>query len=73
MVEPKIVDPSPFTAIISEWRVVIAAMKAYKEQLDNTTVDDEIKQLLIDDEIQRLDMLIPDFEMQFRANYPGVI
>lgn len=66
------VEPSSFRATVGEWRTVIDAMKHYKRNLETQDLENEDQQLLMDDDIERLTLLIPDFERQFRANYPGV-
>lgn len=68
-----IVEPSSFKATVGEWKTVIEAMKHYKKYLENLGIKDEDQQLAVDDDIHRLMMMIPDFERQFKNNYPGVI
>jgi len=64
-------DPTNFRAIVSEWKLVIDALENYKADLDATveSMEDEDKQNLIYDDLERLDALIPDFKDQFDKAY----
>ncbi len=60
-----------FKAIVSEWRLVLQALEAYKANLDSKvdSIEDEDKQNEIYDDLERLERLIPDFQSQFDTNF----
>lgn len=59
------VNPA-FKASLAEWRTVLAAVRHYREHLAATapTIEDEDKQLIAYDDIERLDRIAPSFERQ---------
>jgi hypothetical protein len=59
------VNPA-FKASLAEWRTVLAAVRHYREHLAATApgIENEDKQLIAYDDVERLDRIIPNFERQ---------
>jgi hypothetical protein len=55
-----------FKASLAEWRTVLAAVRHYREHLAATApaIENEDKQLIAYDDMERLDRIIPNFERQ---------
>jgi len=55
-----------FKVSFAEWRTVLAAVRHYREYLAATApvIEDEDKQLVAYDDIERLDWIIPNLECQ---------
>ncbi len=65
------VDPTNFKATVSEWRLVLNALKSYKSLFESKVdaIEDEDLQNEIYDDLERLERLIPDFQAQFDNKY----
>jgi len=53
-----------FQALQKDWPTVIAALRHYRDYLTSIKEPDEEKDLLIYDQIENLDRIIPSFEKQ---------
>jgi len=55
-----------FNVSFAEWRTVLAAARHYREYLASTApvIEDEGRQLVAYDDIERLDRIIPSLECQ---------
>jgi len=64
-------NATSFNAIISEWKLVIEALEAYKIKIDLEVdaIEDEDKQNEMYDDIERLERLIPDFKSQYNNEF----
>ena len=64
-------NATSFNAIVSEWKLVIQALEAYKVSLDLEvdSIEDEDKQNEMYDDLERLERLIPDFKSQFNNEF----
>ena len=53
-------------ATLSEWRTVMAAVQQYRDHLAQLVpnIEDEDEQLVAYDHLERLDRIIPSFELQ---------
>ena len=59
------VNPA-FKATLAEWRTVLAAVQHYREHLASIApnIEDEDKQLIAYDDMERLDRIAPSFDRQ---------
>lgn len=55
-----------FKASISEWRVALDALRFYKKHLLSVVggIEDEERQNMVYDDLERIERMIPDFEKQ---------
>ena len=65
------VEPTNFKATVSEWRLVLNALKSYKSIFESKVdaIEDEDLQNEMYDDLERLERLIPDFLAQFYKKY----
>lgn len=64
-------NATSFNAMISEWKLVIQALEAYKVNIDSEvdSIEDEDKQNEMYDDLERLERLIPDLTSQFNNKF----